>query len=47
MEEKSSSKNERNIFYQRVVRPTMSFGFETMTLTKRQEFELEVAELKM
>ena len=33
--------------YKVVVRPTMMHGLETMALTKRQEAELEVAELKM
>ena len=29
------------------VRPAMSYGLETVALTKRQEAEMEVAELKM
>ena len=29
------------------VRPAMSYGLETLALTKRQEAEMEVAELKM
>ncbi|KAJ8375265.1 hypothetical protein SKAU_G00058450 [Synaphobranchus kaupii] len=33
--------------YSRVVRPAMLYGLETVALTKRQEGELEVAELKM
>ena len=32
--------------YERNVRLLMTFGFETVALTKRQETELEVAELK-
>ena len=31
--------------YKRVVRPAMSYGLETVALTKRQDAELEVAEL--
>ncbi|KAK3555256.1 hypothetical protein QTP86_014834 [Hemibagrus guttatus] len=33
--------------YRTVVRPAMLYGVETMSLRKRQESELEVAELKM
>ena len=33
--------------YKTVVRPSMMYGLETVPLTKRQEAELEVAELKM
>ncbi|KAK3567131.1 hypothetical protein QTP86_010162 [Hemibagrus guttatus] len=33
--------------YRTVVRPAMLYGLETMSLRKRQESELEVAELKM
>ncbi|KAK3541670.1 hypothetical protein QTP86_000341 [Hemibagrus guttatus] len=33
--------------YRTVVRPAMLYGLETVSLTKRQESELEVAELKM
>ncbi|KAK3557609.1 hypothetical protein QTP70_030538 [Hemibagrus guttatus] len=33
--------------YRTVVRPTMLYGLETVSLRKRQESELEVAELKM
>ncbi|KAM7405544.1 hypothetical protein PAMP_012803 [Pampus punctatissimus] len=33
--------------YKTVVRPAMLFGVETVTLRKRQEAELEVAEMKM
>ncbi|KAK3538868.1 hypothetical protein QTP86_018772 [Hemibagrus guttatus] len=33
--------------YRRVVRPAMLYGLETVSLRKRQESELEVAELKM
>ncbi|KAK3509854.1 hypothetical protein QTP70_015741 [Hemibagrus guttatus] len=33
--------------YRTVVRPTMLYGLETVSLKKRQESELEVAELKM
>ncbi|KAK3505596.1 hypothetical protein QTP70_004946 [Hemibagrus guttatus] len=33
--------------YRTVVRPAMLYGFETVSLRKRQESELEVAELKM
>ncbi|MCJ8747587.1 hypothetical protein PDJAM_G00155240 [Pangasius djambal] len=33
--------------YKTVVRPAMLYGLETVTLRKRQEAELEVAELKM
>ncbi|KAK3567046.1 hypothetical protein QTP86_009011 [Hemibagrus guttatus] len=33
--------------YRTVVRPAMLYGLETVTLRKRQESELEVAELKM
>ena len=32
--------------YKVVVRPAMLHGFETVALTKRQEAEMEVAELK-
>ena len=33
--------------YKVVVRPAMLYGLETVALTKRQEAEMEVAELKM
>ena len=33
--------------YRVAVRPAMLYGLETVTLTKRQEAEMEVAELKM
>ena len=33
--------------YRMVVRPAMLYGLETVALTKRQEAEMEVAELKM
>ena len=33
--------------YRVAVRPTMLYGLETVVLTKRQEAEMEVAELKM
>ncbi|XP_013866635.1 uncharacterized protein LOC106519479 [Austrofundulus limnaeus] len=33
--------------FKTVVRPTMLFGLETVAMTKRQEAELEVAEMKM
>ncbi|KAK3565047.1 hypothetical protein QTP86_032472, partial [Hemibagrus guttatus] len=33
--------------YRTVVRPAMLYGLETVSLRKRQESELEVAELKM
>ena len=33
--------------YKVAVRPAMVYGLETVTLTKRQEAEMEVAELKM
>ena len=33
--------------YKTVVRPAMMYGLETVALTKRQEAELEVAELRM
>ncbi|KAI5106032.1 hypothetical protein C0J45_3729, partial [Silurus meridionalis] len=33
--------------YRTVVRPAMLYGLETVALSKRQEVELEVAELKM
>ena len=33
--------------YKVAVRPAMLYGLETMALTKRQEAEMEVAELKM
>ena len=33
--------------YKTVVRPAMLYGLEAVALTKRQEVELEVAELKM
>ncbi|KAF7702399.1 hypothetical protein HF521_001682 [Silurus meridionalis] len=33
--------------YRTVVRPVMLYGLETVALSKRQEVELEVAELKM
>ncbi|MCJ8739512.1 hypothetical protein PDJAM_G00048010 [Pangasius djambal] len=33
--------------YKTVVRPAMLYGLETVSLRKRQESELEVAELKM
>ncbi len=33
--------------YKTVVRPTMLYGMETVPLTKKQEAELEAAELKM
>lgn len=42
----SDSKSERKV-YEMVVRPTMMHGLETVALTKRQEAEPEVAELKI
>ena len=33
--------------YNTVVRPAMLYGMETVALTRRQEAELEVAELRM
>ena len=33
--------------YKVAVRPAMLYGLETVSLTKRQEAEMEVAELKM
>ena len=33
--------------YHTVVRPAMLYGLETVALSKRQEAELEVAEVKM
>ena len=33
--------------YKTIVRPSMLYGLETVALTKKQEAELEVAELKM
>ena len=33
--------------YKTVVRPTMFYGLEAMALTKKQEAELEVAEMRM
>ena len=33
--------------YKVAVRPAMVYGLETVALTKRQEAEMEVAELKM
>ena len=33
--------------YKVAVRPTMLYGLETVALTKRQEADMEVAELKM
>ena len=33
--------------YKVAVRPAMLYGLETVALTKRQEAEMEVAELKM
>ena len=33
--------------YKRVVRPIMFFGLDAVALTKRQEAELDVAELKI
>ena len=33
--------------YRVAVRPAMLFGLETVALTKRQEAEMEVAELKL
>ena len=33
--------------YKREVRPAMLFGLETMSLTKRQETKLKLAELKV
>ena len=33
--------------YKVAVRPTMLYGLETVALTKRQEAEMEVAEVKM
>ena len=33
--------------YKVAVRPAMSYGLETMAQTRRQETELQVAELKM
>lgn len=40
------SKSERKV-YEMVVRPTVMHGLETVVLTKRQEAEPEVAELKI
>ncbi|KAK3568283.1 hypothetical protein QTP86_003155 [Hemibagrus guttatus] len=37
----------KGMVYRTVVRPAMLYGLETMSLRKRQESELEVAELKM
>ena len=34
-------------YYKVAVRPAMLYGLETVALTKRQEAEMEVAELKM
>ena len=34
-------------YYKVAVRPAMLYGLETVALTKRQEVEMEVAELKM
>ena len=33
--------------YNTVIRPAMTYGLETLTLTKKQEMDLEVAEMKM
>lgn len=33
--------------YMKVVRPTTMYGFETMALTKRQQAEVEGAELML
>ena len=33
--------------YNAVIRPAMAYGLETLPLTKRQEMDLEVAEMKM
>ena len=46
MKKKSISKSEIKV-YKRVVRPTMLFGLEMVALIKKQETELEVAELNM
>ena len=37
----------RGKMYSVAVRPAMLYGLETVALTKRQEAEMEVAELKM
>ena len=43
---KDGAKVKRKI-YKRVERPVMLFGLDTMGPTKRQQAEVEVAELKM
>ncbi|KAK3567099.1 hypothetical protein QTP86_009796 [Hemibagrus guttatus] len=44
--EENISENQGKV-YRTVVRPAMLYGLETVSLRKRQESELEVAELKM
>ncbi len=46
MRQTSTSQSEREL-YKVAVRPAMLYGLETVALTKRQEAEMEVAELKM
>ena len=41
------SERVKGTVYKVAVRPAMLYGFETVALTKRQEAEMEVAELKM
>ena len=38
---------EKGKMYKVAVRPSMSYGLETVALTKRQEADMEMAELKM
>lgn len=45
-DKKVSAKTKGKI-YKTVVRPAMLYGMETVPLTKKQEAELEVVELKM
>uniref|UniRef100_A0A087XJI6 Uncharacterized protein n=1 Tax=Poecilia formosa TaxID=48698 RepID=A0A087XJI6_POEFO len=45
--DKTVSARMKGKVYKTVVRPAMPFGVETVAMTKRQEAELEVAEMKM
>ena len=44
--QESSSKSKRNV-YKRVAKPARLFGLQTVALTKRQEAELQVADIKI
>ena len=47
MPQKGIGKSEGKKMYKTVVRPAMLYGLEAVALTKKQEAELEVAEMRM